>query len=109
MSRASTSYLTPAKKTWMAGTSPAMTIVGNGDCHSFRGLRHSPASEIYDGQGGADALGGAVLEADDCVDRNVALAAIDGVDDGGVLLVDDAAADFPCSRKFAVIGVELLV
>jgi len=40
---------------------------------------------------------------------NVALAAIDRVDDGGIFFVDDAAADFSGAGEFAVVGVEFLV
>src|ERR1700687_2787346 len=96
-----------AKRTWMAGTSPATT---DGDFVSFRGLRGGTiARELDHRQCGADALGGAVLEADHGIDGNVALAAIDRVDDIGVFLVDDAATDFPRAREFPAIGVELLV
>ena len=66
-------------------------------------------AEIDHAERGADALGGAVLEADHGVDGNVALAAIDRVDDVGVFLVDDAAADFSGAGQFAVVGVEFLV
>src|SRR5205807_8117787 len=55
---------------------------------SFRGLRDRRlAPEVDHGERGADALGGAVLEADHGIDRDVALAAIDGIDDVGVFLV----------------------
>ena len=83
----------------MAGTSPAMTAIELSDERSFRRLlRRRVAGEVDDRERGADALGGAVLEADHGVDRNVARAAIDIVDDRGVLLVDDAAADFSRAR-----------
>ena len=77
---------------------------------SFRGLRHRRiVAEIDHPERGADALGGAVLEADHGVDGNVALAAIDRVDDVGVFLVDDAAADLSGAGQLAVVGVEFLV
>src|SRR5438045_3406736 len=92
LSRASTPCLTVARKTWMAGhrrakatrsfgrLCPAMTAMGGVDHSSFRGLRcDGLAPEIDHAQRGADALRGAVLETDHGVDRNVALAAIDGV------------------------------
>src|ERR1043165_9512249 len=77
---------------------------------SFRGLRHRrlPA-EIDHAERGADALRGAVLEADHGVDGNVALAAIDRVDDVGGFLVDDAAANLSGAGQFAFFGVEFLV
>src|ERR1700722_12380663 len=99
-----------ARKTWMAGASPAMTAGGNAGCASFRGLRERRfGREVDYPQRGADALGGAVLEADHGVDGNLAPAAVDRVDDVGVFLVDDAAADLSGAGEFAVIGVELLV
>src|SRR6202171_29285 len=99
-----------AKKAWMAGTSPAMTAVRNSDCASFRRLRRGHIlRQIDDLKRGADALGGAVLEADRGIDRNIALAAIDRVDDAGVFFVDDAAADFSGAGEFAIVGVEFLV
>src|SRR5712675_2053696 len=62
---------------------------------SFRGLRDRRVARKIDyRQRGADALGGTVLEADYGIDRNVAFAAIDRVDDGCVLFIDDAASDF---------------
>ena len=77
---------------------------------SFRGLRHGPiASEIDHRQRGADSLGGAVLEADHGVDRDVALAAVDRVDNAGVFLVDDVAANLSRAGQFAVIGIEFLI
>src|SRR5579859_7090517 len=92
----------------MAGTSPAMTAVGDGP--SFRGLRdRRVASEVYHPKCCANALGGAVLEADHRVDRYRALSPIDGVDDVGVFFVDDATADLARARELAVVGVELLV
>src|SRR2546430_17542886 len=98
------------KRAWMAGTGPAMTVGGNGNFHSFRGLRDRILTlEIDHGERGADALGGAVLEADHGIDRNVALAAIDGIDDAGVFLVDDAAAHFSRPGQLAVVGIELLI
>src|SRR5450755_917773 len=108
VSRASTSFLMTAKKAWMAG-SPAMAAVGNSDGASFRRLRRHILHQIDDPKRGADALGGAVLETDLGIDRNVALAAIDRVDDAGVFFVDDAAADFSGAGEFAVVGVEFLV
>ena len=71
--------------------------------------RAARRAEIDDPQRGADALGGAVLEADHGIDGNVALAAVDRVDDVGVFLVDDAAADLSGAGQFAVVGVEFLV
>ena len=65
--------------------------------------------EIYHPQRGADALGGAVLETDHGIDGNVALAAIDGVNDVGIFLVDDASADLAGAGQFAVVGIEFLV
>src|ERR1700726_4539045 len=77
---------------------------------SFRSLRHGRiAHELDYGQRGADALGGTVLESDHGIDRNMALTAVDRVDDGGVFLVDDAATNFPGAGEFAVVGIELLV
>ncbi len=67
------------------------------------------AVEVDDFQRGADALGGAVLEADHGVDGDLAGAAIDAVDDIGIFLVDDAAADFSRPGQLAVVGIELLV
>src|SRR5258708_26445606 len=91
LSGASTSCSLDAKKAWMAGTSPAMTVVGCSDFPSFRGLRERCAArEIDDCERGADALGGAVLEANHGVDVDVAFAAIDRVDNGGLFLVYDA-------------------
>src|SRR5258708_14722252 len=93
----------------MAGTRPAMTAVGSRR-PSFRSLRERRIRQKLDHpKRGADTLGGAVLEADQGVDGNVALAAIDRVDDTGVFLVDDAAADFSGAGEFAVIGIEVLV
>src|SRR3979411_2125941 len=110
MSRASTPSLMIAKKTRMAGTSPAMTAVRNNDFASFRGLRHGPvAAEVDHRQRGADALSGAVLEADHGVDRNGALAAVDRVDDTGVFFVDDVAADLAGTGQFGAVGVEFLL
>ena len=75
-----------------------------------RGLRdRHVVREIDHGERGADALGGAVLEADHGIDRNVALAAVDRVDNRRVFLVDDAAADFSGAGQFAVVRVEFLV
>src|SRR5437868_6398994 len=69
VSRASTFW--PRKTTWMAGTRPAMTVDGRE--RSFRGLRHiGVARQIHHLQLGADALRGAVLEADHGVDGDVA-------------------------------------
>src|ERR1700730_7823355 len=97
-----------AKKAWMAGASPA-TAVGNRDGASFRRLRRGHIlRQIDDLKRGADALGGAVLETDLGIDRNIARAAIDRVDDTGVFFVDDAAADFSGAGEFAVVGVEFL-
>src|SRR3974390_1157518 len=77
---------------------------------SFRGLRERRAGcEVDDAQRGADALGGAVLEADHGIDGNLVLAAIDAVDDVGISLVDHCAAHFPGAGEFAVVGVEFLV
>src|ERR1700752_4849582 len=89
---------------------PAVTVVGNNDLASFRRLRRALVPpEIHHSKGGADTLGGAALEADHGVDGDVALSAVDRVDDPSVFLVDDAAADFARARQFAVVGVELLV
>ena len=66
-------------------------------------------AEIDHPERGADALGGAILEADYGIDRDIALAAVDRVDDIGVFFVDDAAADLSGAGQFAVIGVEFLV
>src|SRR6476469_218668 len=94
----------------MAGTSPAMTVVGRSEQASFRGLRdRGIAREVDDRRRGADALGGTVLEADHGIDGNVALAAIDRVDDISVFLVDNAAPDFSGAGKLPVVGVEFLV
>src|SRR6516225_8389028 len=61
---------------------------------SLRGLRHwRGRREVDHLERCADALRGAVLEADYGVDGNVVLAAIDRVDDVAVFLVDDAAAN----------------
>src|ERR1700733_4845830 len=109
MPRPSRSHLLAAKKTWMGGASPAMTEVGSDDRDSFRGLRGGRAAEIHHRERGVDALGGAVLKADHGVDGDVALAAIDRVDDAGVFLVDDAAPDFSGASELAVVCVEFLV
>src|SRR5262249_38518502 len=62
---------------------------------SLGGLRELRGrGKIDDPQRGADTLGGAVLETDHGIDRNVGLAAIDRVDDVSVFLADHAAADF---------------
>src|SRR5258705_1459610 len=79
-------------------------------CTSFRGFRYrGVAREVDHAQGGANALGGAVLEADHGIDRNIALAAVDYVNNGRVFVVDDAAADFSRAGQFAVVAVEFLV
>src|SRR5207253_9473618 len=98
-SRSSCPGLSPAstswrqKKTWMAGTSPAMTVDRREDEQSFRGLRGSHvAREIDDLELGGDALGGAILEADHGIDGDAAGAALGVVHDGGLLLIDHAAA-----------------
>src|SRR5580704_3958749 len=102
LSRASTSScLLVEKKSWTAGRrraeatpsfgrlGPAMTAVGN-NRPSFGRLRRALVTpEIDHSKRGADALGGAVLEADHGVDGDIAPAAIDGIDDISVFLVDD--------------------
>ncbi len=77
--------------------------------HSAASASRGLAREVDHLQRGADALGGAVLEADHGVDGNAGVAAIDRVDDPGIFLVDDAAADLSGAGQFAVVGVELLV
>src|ERR1700761_1836816 len=95
---------------WMVGTGPAMTSKYIEHVPSLRGLREGRRGrEVDHFQRGADALRGAILEADHGVDGNGAAAAVDGIDDVGVFLVDDAAADLSGARQFAVVGVELLV
>ena len=67
------------------------------------------ACEIDHFQRGADALGGAVLEADHGVHGDIGVAPVDRIDNPGIFLVDDAAADLSGAGQFAVVGVEFLV
>jgi len=57
----------------------------------------------------ADALLGAVLEGDGGVDVDGALAAIHGVDDFAIALVDDAPAHLAGAGQLAVVRIQLLV
>src|SRR5580700_4266587 len=78
--------------------------------HSFRGLREwYRRRKIDHAKRGADALGGAVLEADHGIDGYFAFPRIDRLDDASVFLVDHTTANLSRARQFAVIGVELLV
>src|SRR5262245_17421803 len=79
---------------------------------SFRGregVRRLARREVYDREGGADALSGAVLEADDRVDVDGRSASVDGADDVVVFLGNDAAAHLAGPGELVVVGVELLV
>ena len=66
-------------------------------------------AEGCDRQAGANALLGAILERDFGVDLDLVRIRINGVDDVGVFLVDDAAAHLAGSRQLTVVGIELLV
>src|SRR5262249_5398046 len=77
---------------------------------SLRGLHDGGGlRQIDDAQRGADALGGAVLEADHGIDRDLAIAAIDRIDDVAIFLVDHAAADLARPSQLAIVGIKLLV